>query len=212
MLIQYNLSDISALSQSTRRTLVATFVVSLAFAAIGVAVRGGTSGLGAAAEMVQGIAQLLFIAAFAMPALAPRISRASTAEIVLQTRNLTYAFAGSYAMLLSIVGLQWLLNIGVTSFSALLYLSFNALILVVLIWITRTRRHAPKDNRVPRTLNVLAFGYFWCSFFFIDYARVGRSRLTDPFFMLAIALLVASLVLRVAVIWTARARLAEKVG
>jgi hypothetical protein len=205
------LSDISALSRTTRRTLAATLAASLAFAAVGLAVRGGTSGLGAA-EMVQGLAQLLFVAAFAMPALAPRISRASTAGIALQTRNLTYAFAGSYALLLSIVGLQWLLNIGVTSLSALLYLSFNALILAVLIWITRTRRHASKDNRVPRTFHLLAFGYFWCSFLLIDYGRVGRSRVTDPLFIIAMALLVMALALRVGVLWTRRPSLAEKVG
>jgi hypothetical protein len=209
--IQYNFPDIAALSRSTRRTLFSTLLASLSLAVLGVAMRGGASGLGAAAELVQGLAQLLFIAAFAMPALAPRITRASAAEIALLVRNLTYAFAGSYAAVLSLVGLQWLLHLP-TSPSALLFVTANALILAVLIWITRMRRHAPPDNRVPRTFHLLAFSYFWCSFFFIDYARIGRSPLTDPFFMLAIALLVASLVLRAAVIWTARARLAEKVG
>jgi hypothetical protein len=204
--IQYNFSDIAVLSRSTRRTLFATFVASVSLAVLGVSIRGGTSGLGAAAELVQGLAQVLFIAAFAMPVLAPRIARTATAEIALLVRNLTYAFAGSYAVLLSLVVLQWLLHLG-TSPSALLFVAANALILAVLIWITRTRRYAHPDSRVPRTFHLLA----WCSFFFIDYARVGRSRLTDAFFMLAIVLLVASFVLRVAVLWRTRPKLAEKV-
>jgi hypothetical protein len=212
MFIQYNLSDIAAVSHSTRRALVVTFVVSLSLVTIGVAVRGGTSGLGAGAELVQGLAQLLFIAAFAMPSVAPRISRASADEIAVQTRTLTYSFGGSYAMLLSVVGLQWLLLLNATSLSAFLYVSVNALILAVLIWITRTRRRASPHNRVPRTFHVLGLSYFWCSFILLDYARVGRSRLTDPFFMTAIALLVAALVLRVTVRWKAPPRLAEKVG
>jgi hypothetical protein len=212
MFIKYNLSDIAAVSLSTRRALVVTLVASLSLVTVGVAFRGGTSGLGAGAELVQGLAQLLFIAAFAMSSVAPRISRASADEIALQTRTLTYAFGGSYAMLLAIVGLQWLVLLNATSLSALLYVSVNALILAVLIWMTRTRRWASPHNRIPRTFHVLGLSYFWCSFILLDYARVGRSRLTDPFFVTAIALLVVVLALRVTVLWTARMRLAEKVG
>jgi len=45
-----------------------------------------------------------------------------------------------------------------------------------------------------QTLHLLALAYFWFFFALLDGARIGRSRMSDPFFTIALAVLVAALV------------------
>jgi hypothetical protein len=99
-----------------------------------------------------------------------------------------------------------------TTLAVLIYLTVNALILAVLLAVVRARRYENGDSRIPRTVHMLALGYFWVFFLLLDYVRIGRSRLSDPYFMFAFALLVAALVVRVAHLWVFKRGLAEKVG
>jgi hypothetical protein len=94
----------------------------------------------------------------------------------------------------------------------LVYLSANALVLAVVIATKRVQQDGQGRNRIAQTLHMLALTYFWFFFALIDYARIGRSRLSDPYFMIAFAVLVAALVLRLTDPWMTRRRLAEKVG
>ncbi len=191
---------------------MATFAVSGALVAFGLGVWRGPSGIGLGAELVQGFAQLLFIAALGFPVLAERTPGIRHRDAALLSRNLIYAFAGSYTVFLLIVALHRAVRPESTPLAVLIYLTVNALILAVLIAVARARLDGDGDSRIPRTVHILALAYFWCFFLLLDCVRIGRSRLADPYFMFALALLVAALVFRAARLWSSRRGMAGKVG
>ena len=134
-------------------------------------------------------------------------------ERVTCTRNLTHAFAAIYAAFLFTTALQGALQSDLAPMMTLVFPSVNAVITGVLIMTLRADENARlMRDRAGRTLYILALFYFWAFFAVVDFARIGRSRLTDPFFTATFALLIAALVLRLADRWTLRRRVAGKVG
>lgn len=179
---------------------------------IGFGIRQSLSGIGLSGELEQGWAQLLFLVGFAFPSLARRLPSLSAPERVLCSRSLTYAFAAAYTAFLFTTALQGALQAGLAPLSTLIFPAVNAVILAMLIITIRADEYEHLRGRVGRTLFALALAYFWFFFAVLDYAKIGRSRLSDPFFTFAFALLVAGLVLRMSDQWRGRRRLAGKVG
>lgn len=197
---------------NARWTLVLTLLVAAALFAIGVALRRSFAGIGLSGELEQDWAQLLFLAAFAFAPVARRTLALTTEQRVSCMRNLTYAFAAAYAAFLLTTAMQGALAGGLAPLSTLIFPSINAGITCVLIMTLRADEAARWRGRIGRTLYGISLIYFWSFFAVLDYGKIGLSRLSDPFFMTAFALLVAALVLKVTDQWMLRRQLAEKVG
>lgn len=178
----------------------------------GFGIRRSLPGIGLSGEFLQDWAQLLFLVVFAFPSLARRLPSLAGSERVLCTRSLTYAFAAAYTAFLFTTALQGALQGGLAPLSTLIFPAVNAVILAMLIITIRADEYERLRGRIGRTLFALALVYLWFFFAVLDYAKIGRSRLTDPFFTTAFALLVAGLVLRISDQWRHRRRLAGKVG
>jgi len=197
---------------NARWTIAATLLVATVLFALGVAFRRSFAGIGLSGELEQDWAQLLFLAAFAFPPVARKTLALTVAQRVSCARNLTYAFAAAYAAFLLTTALQGALAGGLAPLSTLVFPSVNAAITCVLVMTLRADEVARWRGRIGRTLYGISLIYFWSFFAVLDYGKIGVSRLSDPFFTTAFALLVAALVLRVTDRWMLRRRLAEKVG
>jgi hypothetical protein len=197
---------------NARWTLALTLLVAAALFATGVALHRSFAGIGLSGELEQDWAQLLFLAAFAFPPVARRTLALTVAQRVSCTRNLTYAFATAYAAFLLTTALQGALAGGLAPLSTLVFPSVNAAITCVLVMTLRADETAQRRGRIGRTLYGISLIYFWSFFAVLDYGKIGLSRLSDPFFTTAFALLVAALVLTVTDRWMLRRQLAEKVG
>lgn len=197
---------------NARWALVATLLVASVLFAIGVTLHRSFAGIGLSGELEQDWAQGLFLAVFAFPPLARRTFALTVEQRVSCTRNLTYAFAAAYAVFLLTTALQGALAGGLAPLSTLVFPSVNAAITCVLIMTLRADEAARWRGRIGRTLYGISLIYFWSFFAVLDYGKIGLSRLSDPFFMTAFALLVAALVLKVTDQWMLRRQLAEKVG
>ena len=197
---------------NARWTLAAALLVAAALFAIGVALRRSLAGIGLSGELMQDWAQLLFLAAFAFPPVARRTLALTAEQRVWCMRNLSYAFATAYAAFLLATALQGALAGGLAPLATLVFPAVNAAITCVLVMTLRADEAARWHGRIGRTLYGISLIYFWSFFAVLDFGRIGLSRLSDPFFTSAFALLIAALVLRVTDRWMLRRQLAEKVG
>jgi hypothetical protein len=190
-----------------QHVVVATLAVAFCLVLASLLV-GGLEGLGPAATIVQGLAQLLFLAAFAYPVIAGRISRGSPSKR--RAQDLFSAFGAGYGAYLALALLNTVAGTGAFPLVALIFVGANALVLACLLTFAGT---SASRTRTKKTIHALALLYFWSSFLLLDFLRIGQSRLTDPFFVTAFALLVAAMAVRVSVLWSrSPRRLAEKVG
>ena len=210
--IRFQFSRIATLVLDGRRTIAIALGVSAALAALGPVLGASPHWLNTSSELVLGFSQLVFVAAFGRSALPDRRTKVNAHRIATQARNLTAAFVATFTAFLLIVPMQSIAAFEVMPLSTMVYLVANALIVGVLIAAAHGRHPGHADDRIARTFHALALAYFWCFFVAFDCTHIGRSRWTDPFFIVALALLVAALVLRLAAVQFARRTLAEKVG
>lgn len=172
--------------------VVVSFVVSGLLAAGALVVTTG-DGAQAARELVTRFSTLLFVCSLLVVPLARLVPTRPFSALALMSGNLRLSFVTAFVFSLACILMPAAVAGEALSASSLLYIGFNGLVLLVMLFPTnRTATHL-MGAASWRAIQLMATVYFWLSFVVSALVHITRHNDTAVWYPFVLTLLVASL-------------------
>jgi hypothetical protein len=175
--------------------IVSAFAISAALATYSLVAASGDGAHvagDAAGDLVTHFAIMVFAASLVTRPLARLFPTRFLRMAALESENLRLAFLVVFAFSLACVIAPTVLSGQSQPASAALYLGFNTLILIVMIFTTWRETIGPLGRREWRAIRVIGTTYFWFAFVLSDLAQLSESTSVGSWPQFSLTLLLSS--------------------